>query len=117
MLMIRQSQMHALWKSRFDAFIADLAATAPARVPSCTSMPGPALLALLASAVEMAAAYGIEDVDDVVPFTDLAVAHGLAFTERVEFAWARAILQDTELSGSVKVAVLFSRLPAALEPV
>ncbi len=87
------------------------------RLPGCClQLSEPALVQLLEKAFEEASAFGVDQREDLVPFFDLVAAHGLAFSTTPNLSWAAPLLADPALSGDVKIAFLYERLPLRLHP-
>ena len=71
---------------------------------------------LCEAGIAAAARYGIREQADLVLFLDVVLAHGAEFGDLDAFGWAIPLLEDDSLSGSVKVAMLFDRMPERLWP-
>jgi hypothetical protein len=70
---------------------------------------------LIEEGVARAASYGITSKRDVTLFVDLMVGVDPEFERLPSMAWAEAILSDSTLAGSAKMALLYEQLPRRLK--
>lgn len=92
MLVIRQSQMHALGKARRELFVRRACDHLRASFPECAAMPADELQAFVDHGMARAAAYGIEVERDVCKFLNLMAVFGRDFD--VELPWAKETLRS-----------------------
>lgn len=62
---------------------------------------------LIREGIEKAGGYGIERELDVVRFIDLMFEIDPEFDQLARMKWARDILEDKDLSGQVKIALIY----------
>jgi hypothetical protein len=117
MFILRHHHMEALQAYARDQYARRAAADLRNRFPHrCEELGGEDLLAVVRAGIERAARYGITTETAVFLFLALFLAHGRDFETRKPLAWTRAILEDAQLDGAVKVALIYDRMPPALRP-
>lgn len=111
MLYIRQSQMDAFTK----AFVADFERAAVAELQDqyperCEALGDGGCQKLVHYGVEKARGFGITKEYDVQSFVDLMFAYSADFELSPELGWTKAVLDEADLDGTTKMAVILRRV-------
>ena len=111
MLHIRQSQMDAFAK----AFVADFERSAVADLQDqyperCEALGDEGCQSLVRYGVEKARGFGITKEYDVQAFIALMFAYSADFETTPELGWTKAVLDEAELDGTTKMAVIRRRV-------
>lgn len=117
MLLIRKPQLDALAVAARDNLVDSIAKGARKHLQALCAPHAPSeLRALIRAAVDKALLLGIDESEDLARFAHLVLAHGLDFEKSDDLDWTAPLLESKSLTGAVKMALLFRRLPRRLVP-
>ena len=111
MLYIRQAQMDAFT----TAFVADFERAAVVELQEqyperCEALGDGGCQKLVHYGVEKARGFGITKEYDVQAFVDLMFAYSADFELSPELGWTKAVLDEADLDGTTKMAVILRRV-------